>query len=134
MREHFTVYNYEMKKFSVSSDWFSGQANIRTYSIEELLATKLRALYQRKKGRDLFDQWACHSTMAVNCQKIIDAFKIYMEKLGLSASRSQFERNLALKLKDPMFSRDVLPLIIQPELYDAQIAADLVNKRLLSLL
>ena len=134
MREHFSAFPYEMKEFSVSSAWFSGQANIRTFCIEELLATKLRALYQRKKGRDLFDQWACHSTMTIDCQKVIDAFKIYMEKLGLSVSRTQFEKNLALKLQDPVFSKDVPPLLIQSELYDAQAAAVLVSERLLSLL
>ena len=30
-------------------------AEIRTYNINELLGTKFRALYQRSKGRDLFD-------------------------------------------------------------------------------
>ena len=33
----------------------SGKCEITTYSLNELLGTKLRALYQRKKGRDLFD-------------------------------------------------------------------------------
>ena len=28
-----------------------------TYEIDELIATKLRALYQRGKGRNLFDLW-----------------------------------------------------------------------------
>ena len=28
---------------------------IQTYQLDELLGTKVRALYQRKKGRDLFD-------------------------------------------------------------------------------
>jgi len=134
MREHFSVFDYKIKQFSIASIWFTGQASVRTFSLEELLATKLRALYQRKKGRDLFDQWACHSKMAVDCQKVIEAFKIYIDKMGLSVSRAQFERNLALKLKDPMFSRDVQPLIIQPDLYDAEIAANLVKDRLLSLL
>ncbi len=42
---------------TVQTSWWSGQADIPTYHAEELLATKLRALYQRSKGRDLFDIW-----------------------------------------------------------------------------
>lgn len=37
------------------SPWFHGEALLLTYCAEELLGTKMRALYQRKKGRDLFD-------------------------------------------------------------------------------
>jgi predicted nucleotidyltransferase component of viral defense system len=54
-REHFTVYGLKNHRFDVSSRWFSGAADVRTYELDELLGTKLRALYQRKKGRDLFD-------------------------------------------------------------------------------
>lgn len=54
-REHFTVFGHEKVKLNVDSEWYAGKADIVTYSIEELLGTKLRALYQRKKGRDLFD-------------------------------------------------------------------------------
>ena len=39
----------------MDSPWFSGAASLRTYCLEELLGTKLRALYQRKEGRDLLD-------------------------------------------------------------------------------
>ena len=42
---------------AVDSEWFSGSGTIITYRLEELMATKLRALYQRRKGRDLFDLW-----------------------------------------------------------------------------
>src|SRR5947207_4494711 len=42
---------------AVESSWWSGRADILTFEPEELLATKLRALYQRSKGRDLFDLW-----------------------------------------------------------------------------
>lgn len=43
--------------FQVRSGWFTGSAEVLTFSTAELVATKLRALYQRKKGRDLFDLW-----------------------------------------------------------------------------
>jgi predicted nucleotidyltransferase component of viral defense system len=39
----------------VKNPWFTGKADIVTFSREEILATKLRALLQRDKGRDLVD-------------------------------------------------------------------------------
>jgi len=39
----------------VANPWFSSGATIPTFSREEMLATKLRALLQRDKGRDLYD-------------------------------------------------------------------------------
>jgi predicted nucleotidyltransferase component of viral defense system len=39
----------------VENSWFAGEAPIATFSNEEMLATKLRALLQRDKGRDLLD-------------------------------------------------------------------------------
>ena len=56
-REHFTVLGLEKHNLDIQSRWFSGGASILTYSLDELLGTKMRALYQRKKGRDLFDLW-----------------------------------------------------------------------------
>lgn len=53
--EHFTEMGLVEVPFSVGNKWFSGSCKITTYQFAELLGTKLRALYQRKKGRDLFD-------------------------------------------------------------------------------
>ena len=55
--EHFQVLPLRTEEFKVDSDWWSGNAKIATYEIDELMATKLRALYQRRRGRDLFDLW-----------------------------------------------------------------------------
>jgi predicted nucleotidyltransferase component of viral defense system len=45
-KEHFHVLNWVDFPFEVKSDWFSGSASIKTYSINQLLGTKLRALYR----------------------------------------------------------------------------------------
>ena len=42
-----------------------------TFEIDELMATKLRALYQRRKGRVLFSVWY------VNKQKLIDLDRVF---------------------------------------------------------
>src|SRR5262245_30058626 len=54
-REHFAVHGHIRHALRVENPWFSGESEIVTFELEELLGTKLRALYQRKKGRDLFD-------------------------------------------------------------------------------
>jgi predicted nucleotidyltransferase component of viral defense system len=54
-REHFTVLDLCRRRLAVESPWFAGQADVSIYADAELLGTKLRALYQRRKGRDLFD-------------------------------------------------------------------------------
>lgn len=42
-------------RLAVYNPWFSGEASIPTFSREEMIATKLRALLGRDKRRDLFD-------------------------------------------------------------------------------
>ena len=64
-REHFNVHPYIRKSFYVKNSWFQGGSQVLTYSVEELLATKLRALYQRKKGRDLYDLWYVVHQLAI---------------------------------------------------------------------
>ncbi len=49
-REHFTVHGLRNHHFEVNSRWFSGSAEIRTYHLDELLGTKLRALYNERKA------------------------------------------------------------------------------------
>lgn len=43
--------------FTITNSWFTGKTQVLTFDPAELVATKLRALHQRKKGRDLFDLW-----------------------------------------------------------------------------
>ena len=50
-REHFSVFGFKRIPFFVDSRWFNGSSEVVTYALDELLATKLRALCQRKKGR-----------------------------------------------------------------------------------
>lgn len=44
------------------------------------MGTKLRALYQRRKGRDLFDLWMALKNKMINCKKVIENFNAYCAK------------------------------------------------------
>jgi len=48
-REHFHILGWREMPFEVNNSWFSGHCHITGYEIEELLSTKLKSLYQRKK-------------------------------------------------------------------------------------
>ena len=98
-REHSTELGLERVPFEVDSPWFSGFAEISTYALDELLGTKLRALYQRKKGRDLFDLWHALETGRVDPLRVLACFRRYMSEGGHSATRAQFEANLQGKRK-----------------------------------
>ena len=110
-REHFSVFGIQTVPFAVASRWFTGQADVPTYTLEEMLGTKLRALYQRRKGRDLFDLWDALTRVTVDSARVVEAFQRYMEAEGHGVSRAEFEENLALKLVDERYTTDVSPLL-----------------------
>jgi predicted nucleotidyltransferase component of viral defense system len=131
-RENFAVYGYESRPLEIRSDWFSGKADIRTFTLEELLGTKLRALYQRKKGRDLFDPWLCNSTLTVDPEKVVNSFLHYMNNSGMKVSRAEFEENLLRKMEDAAFRGDTRPLLRPGITYDADEAARYMMDEVLS--
>ena len=74
-REHFSILGLKTHQFSVATRWFQGEAQVPTYQLEEMLGTKLRALYQRKKGRDLFDIYVSLKRYPdANRKKIVTCF------------------------------------------------------------
>lgn len=133
-REHFTEHGFRRVPFAVASRWFNGACDITTYDLDELLGTKLRALYQRRKGRDLFDMATAIASGGVDPQRVVAAFRRYMEEGGHQVSRAQFERNLAEKLDDKRFLSDMPPLLAAGQTWDVPRAATLVMDTLLPLL
>jgi predicted nucleotidyltransferase component of viral defense system len=125
-REHFTVYGLKDHRFEVTSRWFTGAANLRTYDLDELLGTKLRALYQRKKGRDLFDLGLALQRGGVSPERVVEVFSKYMEFDGAKVTRAMFEQNLAAKKKDPIFTADMTPLLAHGQAWDFDDAFDRV--------
>ena len=133
-REHFNVYGITKVLHRVDSPWFEGQAHITAYTLEEMLGTKLRALYQRRKGRDLFDLYCFLKEHSADPKKIVTAFTKYMAYEDKAVSRAEFEKNLNLKIKDSIFLGDMQDLILQPELYDAHEAFEYVMDEVITLL
>ncbi len=133
-REHFAVYGITQVPFAVSSRWFEGSCDIGSYELDEFLGTKLRALYQRKKGRDLFDLATALEMPKVDPSRIVAAFSVYMDHGGHRVSRAQFEQNMAAKLRDPQFTADISPLLADGFSWDLEAAATSVSTGLIKLL
>jgi len=133
-REHMTFMGFVARKFDVQSRWFSGSASILTYHLDELLGTKVRALYQRSKGRDLFDLWLAFTKTTVRPEQVIRCFLQYMEQEGHKISRAVFEQNLLEKLEDAAFIEDIGTLLIAGSDFDFRVAAELLMSQFVSLI
>ena len=103
-----------------------------TYELAELTGTKLRAVYQRRKGRDLFDLWKILTLVPeIDCEKVMEAYERY---LGFTASHlptyKEFVMNMEEKLQDEEFLADT-DLILGPGVqYDAADAWEKVHDEL----
>ncbi|MDE2281170.1 MAG: nucleotidyl transferase AbiEii/AbiGii toxin family protein [Actinomycetales bacterium] len=115
--------------FDVNNSWFAGAAQVLTFDPAELVATKLRALYQRKKGRDLFDLWLALTELALDPNVIVECFEPYRPPGYTSRLATA---NLRAKAADQAFRTDLDLLVYPwPAGYDIDVAADLVITELL---
>jgi len=122
-KEHFVVQEWASVPFSINSLWFVGDCSVLTYQIEELIGTKLRAMYQRKKGRDLFDlAYAC-DVVDLDISKVIECYKQYMLFQGNHLpTANEFTTNLEAKMQDQAFREDVYPMLRAEIKYDVDAA------------
>lgn len=130
--EHFNVLGLQEIPFRMESSWFTGEAMLTTYRFEELVGTKLRALYQRKKGRDLFDLHLALTERQPEVDKVLECYRKYMEfVVGRAPSYKEFVMNMDEKMLDEEFLNDVQPLL-RPEIqFDPHQAYPLVYERLI---
>lgn len=131
-REHFAELGWEKKDFIVQSNWFEGSCSLTTYQVEELLGTKIRALYQRRKGRDLYDLYQAFTKSKLDIEAMLHCYRKYMEfSVGNIPSQKEFIKNMELKLQNEYFIGDIVGLIRPDEAYDHLDAYELIKKELL---
>lgn len=129
-KEHFNVMGFRKIPFEVNNKWFSGKCEITTYSLEELMGTKLRALYQRKKGRDLYDLQVALDYSKIDADKTLECYNKYMDFVVEKApTYKQFVQNMEFKLKDPEFIDDT-DILLRPDAdkFDPQRAYAMIKK------
>lgn len=132
-REHFTVLGYTPFPFEVKSSWFTGSCSITTYRLEELLGTKLRALYQRRKGRDLYDMYkALAEVPDINKEALLQCYHVYMNfTVDEPPTQKLYLQNMEAKMQDDEFTGDIAALIRPTEKFDQLTAYEWVRTRLL---
>jgi predicted nucleotidyltransferase component of viral defense system len=111
--EHYNVFDHVELPFHVESEWFSGKAQIKTYQLDELMGSKLRALYQRSKGRDLFDLWFLLSKQMLDIKKVIKVFKEHGVYTNQVVTKEMFEKNMLEKSKNENFRNEIANLIVK---------------------
>ena len=110
----------------------AGDALITTYTPEELLGTKMRALYQRRKGRDLYDLYIALTTLPhLNTDIIVHCFKEYTKQQHQSISKMHFLSNIEKKLLNKEFIEDIIPLLPRQKIFDVQSAYHIIKDQLI---
>ena len=131
--EHFSVLGYASVPFEMKSSWYSGSCTLKTYSLNELMGTKLRALYQRKKGRDLFD---LHLALPrIDVPTIVRVWREYMEfRDGEVPTARQFAMNMDEKMALNDYLGDVAPLLRHGVTFNPHVAYSAFKEPVLPLI
>lgn len=130
--EHFHIEPLIDIEYDVTSNWFSGKTILKTYSLDELMATKLRALYQRRKGRDLFDLWLVVNRELISPSNVLKLFEIYCTHENIKITRALFEKSLYEKCQHHDFTMDMHPLLTAEQEWEFNTALELVHLSLIS--
>jgi predicted nucleotidyltransferase component of viral defense system len=92
-RERIAYEGAHCVKFEVKNPWFTGTADIATFTKEEILATKLRALLRRDKGRDLLDlAYAIVELENLDTARVVTCVGKYLVAADQAISRVEAEQ------------------------------------------
>ena len=130
-REHLNIFGVQEIPYKVENGWFSGECNVTGFAIEELLGSKLKALYGRKKGRDLFDLYWAFTHLNIDIEKLLFCNKKHYENAEQKPpTNRQFLHNMEEKLTDVEFTNDIFS-VIKPDIeYDNITAWEKVRSEL----
>ena len=109
-REHGSLFGIKHYPFVVENDWYQGKTQIASFEPEELFATKLRALLQRRKNRDLFDLHHGLADLALDSRKLIACFEHYLALEGKPITRAVAQQRMLEKLTRSL-TEDIAPLL-----------------------
>lgn len=109
-REHESLLGIRHYPFAVANDWYQGETSIASFEPEELFGTKLRALLQRRKNRDLFDLQHGLDQLGLDPGRVIVCFDHYLALEEKSISRAVAEQRMLEKLQRSLIE-DIAPLL-----------------------
>lgn len=130
--EHDPVYKIAEIPFAAEGK----QTTLRTYDIDEMLGTKMRALFQRNQSRDLFDLYCALTSQRadhpVDPDRIVHAFCDYMRRENKTVSVDEFGAAITQKLRKSAFRRDMETMLRPGIRFDVDEAGQIVRDRLIS--
>jgi predicted nucleotidyltransferase component of viral defense system len=106
-REHANLHGLKSYPFAVDNDWYQAKAEIACFTPEELFGTKLRALLQRRKNRDMFDLHYGLEQLAIDDDQLVTCF---LKLEGQQISRAMAEQRMLQKLTGSLIE-DIAPLL-----------------------
>jgi predicted nucleotidyltransferase component of viral defense system len=109
-REHGSLLGIKSYAFAVESGWYRAKADIACFEAEEVFGTKLRALLQRRKNRDLFDLHQGLAQLTLDPDKLITCFNHYLALEGNVITRAAAEQRMLEKLTHSL-TEDIAPLL-----------------------
>ena len=125
-REHETLLGHRRYPFAVRGDWYSAQAELVSFEPEELFGTKLRALLQRRKNRDLFDLHHGLLQLDMDPAKLVACFDHYLALEKHPISRAEAEERMLKKLTRSL-TGDIEPLLPVGVHFDHAVAVEAFN-------
>lgn len=102
----------ETVKFLVPVDGSEPRViSVLSYSLDEMMGTKLRALLQRQQSRDLFDLWWALSAQGgagkLNPARVGAAFRFYMAQEGTKFTAAEVVAEIERRLTSRKFLTDM---------------------------
>ena len=125
-REHQALLGYRRYPFAMQSDWYAAQTELMSFEPEELFGTKLRALLQRRKNRDLFDLHHGLLQLDMDAAKVVACLDHYLALEDHPISRAEAEERMLKKLTRSL-TEDIEPLLPVGVRFDDAIAIDAFN-------
>jgi len=122
-REHVSVYGVKAYPFVLNSRWHSARTSVLSFEPEELFGTKLRALLQRWKNRDLFDLYIGLKELPLDTARLMACFEHYLALEGRPITRANAEQRMLGKLSRSL-TEDVSPLLPVGVQFDENAAVD----------
>ena len=130
--EHFSELPLAHIPFEIASPWFSGTCKVTTYELDELLGTKLRAMYQRRKVRDLFDMDYALKNAGVDVGKLLRCWRRYMGADGHEPpTHREFIENMNLKMSSKDYLNDMADILRSGITFDPITAYAHVRERVI---
>jgi len=107
-REHESLYGLKTYPFEVNSGWHQAKAEIVSFEPDEIFGTKLRALLQRRKNRDLFDLNEGLRQVGLDPDRVIECFRHYLAFEEHPIDNANAEERMLKKLNQSL-TEDIAP-------------------------